>query len=151
MTTSDVFAELRLVSLSCTTGWTDWAHGELWVGSQGALRINRGLEATIKRGGVAAAVPQGSGTRHFSSSDIAELQAKSKKTRWVPWQDVSKAVIQKNLLTDLVRLTTASGTVVLWWMKTDLATTPVVTQLEQHQIPLSYTRRARFVPARQTD
>lgn len=42
-------ARLRatLVSRSCTTGWLDWLHGELWMTELGLFRVRRGLMTTL--------------------------------------------------------------------------------------------------------
>lgn len=40
----------RLISISCTTGWLDWVHGELWLAGDGILRRRRGWLKTIGSG-----------------------------------------------------------------------------------------------------
>jgi hypothetical protein len=37
----------RLLTASCTTGWRDWIHGELWLFADGLLRMRSGLIGTI--------------------------------------------------------------------------------------------------------
>ena len=60
-----------LISRSCTTGWLDWAHGELWVCDDGLLRKSLGLVETVLhlRGGYG--VRQGSVHRLITPDEIA--------------------------------------------------------------------------------
>lgn len=43
------------VSSSCTLGWTDCVHGDLWLLEEGLLRIASDVAATF-RGGVGPAI-----------------------------------------------------------------------------------------------
>lgn len=36
----------QLISRSCTTGWADWIHGELWLSSTALVRRRLSLEAS---------------------------------------------------------------------------------------------------------
>src|SRR3984893_9691580 len=38
-----------LLTTSCTTGWADWVHGELWLCPDGLLRLSLGLATTITK------------------------------------------------------------------------------------------------------
>lgn len=52
--------ELRLLSTACTTSWTDWGHGELWLTPRALVRVPR-RELTV-RAGVAGARAAARGT-----------------------------------------------------------------------------------------
>ena len=39
--------QARLLTSTCTTGWLDWIHGELWLLPEGLLRIRSGFMATV--------------------------------------------------------------------------------------------------------
>lgn len=43
-------AQARLLTKSCTTGWLDWIHGELWLLPDGLLRIRSGFMTTLMNG-----------------------------------------------------------------------------------------------------
>ena len=39
--------QARLLTSTCTTGWLDWIHGELWLLPEGLLRIRSGFMTTL--------------------------------------------------------------------------------------------------------
>ncbi|NEA61745.1 hypothetical protein [Streptomyces sp. SID12488] len=43
--------QARLLTSTCTTGWLDWIHGELWLLPEGLLRIRSGLLTTLVNSG----------------------------------------------------------------------------------------------------
>ncbi len=46
--------QAQLLTKTCTTGWLDWIHGELWLLPEGLLRIRSGFMATLANGSVSA-------------------------------------------------------------------------------------------------
>jgi hypothetical protein len=62
---------VRLLSVSCTTGWLDWIHGELLLLPDGLLRVKQNLGRTIEKGN--ASLVQGQAIEF--AADPVELAA----------------------------------------------------------------------------
>src|SRR5919201_4625134 len=58
-----------LLTASCTIGWLDWIHGDLWLLPNGLLRTRSGLGATIGHAG--RTLPDEPVRREFSPGEIA--------------------------------------------------------------------------------
>lgn len=80
-----------LVSAGCTTGWTDWFHGELWCCPDGLLRRSLGLRATIRHGVSPTVQANNPLVQSFSSGEILSIVDRSKRNRWIPWIAISRA------------------------------------------------------------
>lgn len=107
-----------LLTTSCTTGWADWVHGELWLCRDGLLRLSLGLPATIAKSfgqGQAAAAPLSS-PRHFDQAEISELLSRKRTNVWVPWIQIREASLRRGLITSRLRLALMDGRAVkfLW-------------------------------------
>jgi hypothetical protein len=105
-----------LVSRSCTTGWLDWIHGELWLCDEGLFRRSVGLMATLKRSFSMYAArygpverrrtvdPGNRPTRTFGTNEIAEIVARGRRNRWIPWTDIQHATLKRGLVDNSLHL-----------------------------------------------
>jgi hypothetical protein len=105
-----------LVTASCTTGWTDWIHGELWVSAQGVLRRPLGLWATIVHGVGPTVRASERPTRTLedlrSSGDRGDL--------WIPWTSVVRAELRAGGPNDALHVELLDGRRVSFaWMAHD--------------------------------
>jgi len=129
--------ECALVSASCTTGWTDWVHGELWVCPDGLLRRSLGLGRTIWRGfrhGAGRTVnPSLRQTRSFTPAEIATISRGNGRNRWVPWESIAKAQARRGPLTDSLHLELRDGRRLKFlWLRVDEAMDPVAEAVGRH-------------------
>ena len=97
-----------LVSASCTTGWLDWIHGELWLCPDGLLRRSLGPWATVKHGRGPTIDPAHRPTRTFATAEIEGVVAADRRNRWIPWTAASTATLTLGSWTSL-RLQLHSG------------------------------------------
>ena len=103
-----------LVSVTCTTGWFDWIHGELWVCPDGVLRRSLGLATTVGRGvfprrlGLAIKV-QDRPPRTFSSDEIASIIGLDRRNRWIAWSSVAFASLKRGPTTTSLHLQLGDG------------------------------------------
>jgi hypothetical protein len=72
----------RLITASCTTGWLDWIHGELWLFPDGLLRASTGLGTTLTNG-VVRTVSGESRSREFADGEIVAIVAMGKRNLWM--------------------------------------------------------------------
>lgn len=104
-----------LLTRSCTTGWADWVHGELWLCPDGLLRLSLGLATTITKSlGIWSALAydrfaRQSSPRTFEPDEIGDLLSRKRTNVWVPWPQISEAVLRKGLMTGRLRVTLADG------------------------------------------
>jgi hypothetical protein len=114
-----------LVSASCTTGWTDWVHGELWITPDGLLRRGLGWAATEERArerkrrgdSRAATVPTDPlTTRPYEPRAVEDLKRESEPILWVPREQIERASLRHGLTTSSLRLRLTDGprTTLLW-------------------------------------
>ena len=118
-------ATARLVSASCTTGWLDWIHGELWLLPDGLLRVRSSLGATIAHANQQT-VPDDLREREFGAGEIEELQRKHQTNLWIPAHEIVAASMRNGPLTTRLSLTLAGGRrVKLLWLRVDPAAVPL--------------------------
>src|SRR5438477_2435094 len=132
--------ECTLASASCTTGWTDWVHGELWLCPGGLLRRSLGLWQTMRhalrsvvRGRTLSTVdPSMRATGRFDLAEIAAI-ARVKRNRWVPWQSILSAETKRGSITDALYLKLTDGRQLMFlWLRVDQGTALVVEVLERN-------------------
>ncbi len=70
----------QLLSASCTTGWADWIHSELWLFEDALLVAKTDFGRTVSHGfgPTVGAAPIG---RDFSSADIARIESRARTSR----------------------------------------------------------------------
>lgn len=64
-----------LISASCTTGWFDWIHGELWLCPNGLVRRSLGLWKTYRQSNHRTVDPAHRPTRAFTHDEIVRVLA----------------------------------------------------------------------------
>jgi hypothetical protein len=84
-----------LLSITCTTSWTDWVHGDLWLCPDGLLRRSRGWRATFanssSRGLKRGVDQENRPTRQFSADEIRDIVRSDKRNRWITWEQIERA------------------------------------------------------------
>ena len=80
-----------LVSAGCTTGWTDWIHGELWLCPDGLLRRALGFVATFRHGVFSTVTPARRPIRTFAPRDIETILKRSRRNQWIQWDIIRSA------------------------------------------------------------
>ena len=98
-----------LISASCTTGWFDWIHGELWLCPEGLLRRSLGLGATIRHFMGPTVDEDNPARRSFTSAEIEAIIAANPRNRWIPWSDVRFARIKQSPMDMSLHLELADG------------------------------------------
>ena len=97
----------RLVTASCTTGWLDWIHGELWLFPDGLLRSSTGLKTTWAHGrekarrdhdrargraaGVVQTVTGEPRSREFADGEIERIVASRRRNLWIEADRIKRA------------------------------------------------------------
>lgn len=124
-------SECTLASASCTTGWTDWIHGELWVCRDGIFRRSLGLWATMAHGSGPTVDPVGRITRRVTPSEIAQATAR-RRNLWVPWDSIASPELRHGFMTDSLHLRLKDGRRRKFlWLAVDQAHAPLAAALEQ--------------------
>jgi hypothetical protein len=126
----------KLICASCTTGWLDWIHGDLWLLPDGLLRVRGGLGATIGHANQRT-VPEDIGERQFGAGEVERLQREHKTNLWIPANEIVSAGIRNGPLSGRLALTLTGGRrVKLMWLRADGASEPLKHALASWGIPL---------------
>jgi hypothetical protein len=114
-----------LLTASCTTGWLDWIHGELWLLPNGLLRTRSGLGATIGHAN-RRTLPDEPVRREFSPGEIDRLQRQHKTNLWIPRESILSASIFNGPLSGRLALKLNDGRrLKLLWLRADRASEPL--------------------------
>jgi hypothetical protein len=112
-----------LLTTSCTTGWADWVHGELWWCPNGLLRLSLGLPTTIGKSlGIGSALAydrsaRESARRYFGQQEIDTLVGRKRRNMWVPWGQIRETALRRGFITSRLRMTLFDGrTVKFLWL-----------------------------------
>jgi hypothetical protein len=108
--------ECVLVTAGCTTGWTDWIHGELWLCPDGLLRKSLGFAATVKHAMFPTVNPNSRPVAGFSATDIERIVSGRGRNLWIAWGDIEQAVLRPVRLDLLIR---GGRKVTLMWVPVD--------------------------------
>ena len=87
-----------LITASCTTGWFDWIHGELWLCPDGLLRRSLGLSATLGHRRDRTVDPVDRPTRTFTLTEIGQVVSADRRNRWLPWSAFSRATLKRGVI-----------------------------------------------------
>lgn len=98
-----------LISASCTTGWFDWVHGELWLCPEGLLRRSLGLGATIRHFVGPTVDEHNPVRRSFTTAEIGAIISANPRNRWIPWSEVHFARIKQSPMDTSLHLELADG------------------------------------------
>ncbi|WP_190049865.1 hypothetical protein [Streptomyces lomondensis] len=111
----------QLLATTCTTGWLDWIHGELWLLPGHLVRIRGGLLATMVTGfsGPDLAAPD---THRALAYDPDAIRSAHRTNKVLPLAEIAHARLHGGLTTSGMTLTMADGTRhKLLWMSTEPA------------------------------
>jgi hypothetical protein len=119
----------QLLSRSCTTGWTDWVWGELWLSPSGIARISLGWSGTRleakrrrKRGGGPTVSTTPIETRSLTAEDRAHIVGENRRNRWIPREKIQSAQLRRGLLNGRLAAELVDGTrTKLLWLRSDPA------------------------------
>jgi hypothetical protein len=87
-----------LISATCTTGWFDWVHGELWFCPSGLLRRSLGLSATLGHRALQTVNPMHRPTRTFAAHEIHQISSAGRRNKWVPWNEVTHVTLKRGIV-----------------------------------------------------
>lgn len=107
--------EGALLSTTCTTGWSDWFHGEFWLLPNGLARIPIGVLKSLLCVGYVRNVltPQ----PHFFSIADWERAQRRPDARWIPGNALAEAELSHTSGADQLRATLIDGTrIQLLWI-----------------------------------
>ena len=123
----------RLVTASCTTGWLDWIHGELWLFPHGLLRSSTGLKsdgAHGHAGGVVRTVTGEPRSREFADGEIERIVASRRRNLWIEADRIKRADLHAGRTTSRLNLHMTDGRrITLLWLREDRAERPLTTAL----------------------
>jgi hypothetical protein len=123
--------QARLVAASCTTGWLDWIHGELWLLPEGLLRIRSGFMDTVANSfgsGLTAQDPY-----RFVAHDPETVLAAHPTNRLIPFAEMARARLHGGVTTSGLEVTMTDGTRhKLLWMSSE----PARRLLRERLLPL---------------
>ncbi|WP_158102509.1 hypothetical protein [Streptomyces africanus] len=111
----------QLLATTCTTGWLDWIHGELWLLPHHLVRIRGGLLATMVTGfnGPELAAPD---THRTLAYDPDAIRSDHRTNKVLPLAEIAQARLHGGLTTSGITLRMADGARhKLLWMSTEPA------------------------------
>jgi hypothetical protein len=101
-----------LISRSCTTGWLDWVHGELWLLPDGLVRSSIGLDGTIAnslRSGIGRTVPHPLPHLPATAIDHKRILAAHRTNKVLPYAHIAAATLFRGLTAHGLTLTMTDG------------------------------------------
>ena len=114
-----------LVTSSCTTGWLDLIHGDLWLLPNGLLRVRGGLGATVGHAHQRMA-PDEPVRREFTPGEIDVLQREHRTNLWIPADTIVSASLFNGPLSGRLSLRLNDGRrLKLLWLRVDRASEPL--------------------------
>ena len=108
----------QLITASCTTGWLDWIHSELWLFDDGLLVAKTSLWRTILNG-VGPTVAAHLKTRDFTSAERAQAASSAWSNRWLDASELTSARFHAGLGVWIVDFDAAGVPVKLLWLQSD--------------------------------
>lgn len=98
----------QLIARTCTTGWLDWIHGELWLLPDQLLRIRGGIPATLTVGllGPELATPA---TFRTLAHDPDAIRSAHRTNKVLPLAEITHVRIHGGLTTSGMSLSMADG------------------------------------------
>ena len=127
----------ELITASCTAGWLDWIHGELWVLPDGLLRIRTSWTETLAHQN-RRTVPDEPQHEEFSDSWIDAIVASHRTNLWIPAERIASANIHVGLMTGRANVRMKDGRrIKLLWLRSDRAERPLTTALASWGVPTS--------------
>jgi hypothetical protein len=108
-------ARATLIAASCTTGWADWEHGNLWLAPDGIARITLGWTSTVLHS-FQGADPALRTRQSISRDELARALTKSPRALWLRAADLISAKMHRGVRNDRLTVQMQSGTAhkLLW-------------------------------------
>ncbi|MFI0965852.1 hypothetical protein ACH4S8_31330 [Streptomyces sp. NPDC021080] len=111
----------RLLTQSCTTGWGDWIHGELWLLPHLLVRRRLGFTATLANGKgptVVTPLPEADA----SAAAVTQIRAEHRTNKVIPLADIASARLRRGVTADRLDLLMRDGSQhKLLWLPSDPA------------------------------
>ncbi|MGW0823321.1 hypothetical protein [Streptomyces sp. NPDC002845] len=105
----------RLLANSCTTGWLDWIHGELWLLPDALVRVRSGFMATVVNslGGAGVTAPD---PYRLAAYDPEAVLTGHRTNKLIPLADIAQARLHGGITTSgmAVRMTDGTRHKLLW-------------------------------------
>jgi hypothetical protein len=121
--------EGRLVTASCTSGWFDWIHRELWLCDDGLLLVRLDLKATRSHG-MGPTVWATLRRRPVRDEELREAETAGKQLIWIPARAIIAASGHRGRMVDRLILELRGGAKrKLLWMSVDGADRPLLASL----------------------
>jgi hypothetical protein len=98
----------QLVARTCTTGWLDWVHGNLWVMPACLLRTRSGWLETVVNTSVSGTSARKSG--HSVGYDPAAILAAHRTNKIIPFRDIAHARLRRGFTTSSLTVQMLDGT-----------------------------------------
>lgn len=99
----------RCLSRSCTTGWLDWVHGELWLSPAGLIRRRLTWnESKAHRLGPTVGEPLPEAL--FSDADLTRVTSAHPSNKVINFDAVARARLVRGVTADALRLAMRDGT-----------------------------------------
>lgn len=114
-----------LISRTCTTGWFDWIHGDLWLCPRGLLRYSRGISGMRSylasgRSEIDRTPESARLKRTFTVAEMQPLVASDRRNRWYSWDQIDRATLKWGILDHSLHLDLLDGGHAKFlWMKLD--------------------------------
>ncbi|MDQ0930381.1 hypothetical protein [Streptomyces turgidiscabies] len=123
--------QARLVAASCTTGWLDWIHGELWLLPDCLLRVRSGFVDTLTNSFGSGLTARDS--YRFITHDPETVLAAHSTNKLIPFADMARARLHGGVTTSGLEVTMTDGTRhKLLWMSSE----PARRLLRERLLPL---------------
>jgi hypothetical protein len=122
--------EGRLVTASCTTGWFDWIHRELWLCDDGLLLVRLDLKATRahEKGPTVSTTLR---RRPVRDQELSDAETADKQLTWIPANEIVGASGRRGRMADRLSLDLRDGTErKLLWLSVDRADVPLSAALK---------------------
>jgi hypothetical protein len=98
----------RCLSRSCTTGWLDWVHGELWLLPTGLVRIRLSMAET-KQHGLGPTVPPELPQTDPGRFDFAQVRAGHPTNKAIHFDAIARANLARGIGSHGLRLVLRDG------------------------------------------
>ncbi|NEC89766.1 hypothetical protein [Streptomyces sp. SID12501] len=102
--------QARLLTSTCTTGWLDWIHGELWLLPEGLLRIRSGFMTTVANSYSSGSGPTARDPYRLIAHDPATVLAAHPTNKLIPFAEMATARLHGGVTTSGLEVVMTDGT-----------------------------------------
>lgn len=109
-----------LLSRSCTTGWLDWVHGELWLTRTALIRSRLSLRETRAHGTSATVYGPVDAVPLPDQLSPEQVRCGHRTNRYISLSEVSRARLRRGLVNDRLNVTLrGGGRFTFLWLRAD--------------------------------